>query len=68
MLSNTDASYDAMLYDVVEGTGQEANAIIEAHPHFLANKKYVLEYTNVKGTKFYTVFDGSKANQSAISF
>lgn len=68
LLSNNEASYNAIFNDIFEGTGYEANAIIETHPHFLVNKRYVLEYTNVKGTKFYTVFDGSKEESKRNEF
>ena len=68
LLSNTETDYEAIFNDIFEGKGREANEIIQRHPFFLTNNRYVLEYTNVKGKKFYTIFDASKSEELRNEF
>lgn len=60
LLPNTELINRVIFEKQVEGTGQETHEVSQKHPDILMDNKFILEYTNVKGTKFYTVFDRSK--------
>ena len=60
IIPNTELINVIIFEKHVEGTGQETHELSKKHPDILMNNKFILEYTNVKGTKFYTVFDESK--------
>lgn len=56
LLSNTEISYVARFYALYEGRGIDANNLVSGLPPKLNSDNFILEYTNVKGTKFYTVY------------
>jgi hypothetical protein len=60
LLPNNEIEHKAEFFEFYEGLGRIAAEKAEKAPEFLLTTKFILEYTNVKGTKFYTEFDGSK--------
>ena len=58
ILPNQAIEYKAIFFQHFEGNGKDANLIIQGLPDKLKTGKFVLEYTNVKGTKFYTIYEG----------
>ena len=60
LLQNSELVHRAIFETEIEGTGEETHEASKSHPDLLMNNKLILEYTNVKGTKFYTVFDASQ--------
>ncbi len=65
---NGELIYEAKFSAFHAGPGLEANNLIAIHPDLLRNRKFILQYTNVKGTKFYTLFDGKKDEQDSNAF
>jgi hypothetical protein len=58
LLQNSEASYSLKIIDTFTRREREAHGNYPA-PDYVTNLKLLLEYTNVKGTKFYTSFDNS---------
>lgn len=59
LLANSEVSIDITIWVRVEGNAQEIDDLMDNRPEQFQNEKLVLEYTNAKQTKFYTVFDYS---------
>lgn len=68
LLSNTELELRAEFYKFFVGTSVEANNIKEKKEDCLMDKKFILEYTNVKGSKFYTVFDMTEEQDKRNQF
>lgn len=68
ILANSELELRAEFYKSFEGKRIDANNLIENHPYLLMNDKFILEYTNIKGTKFYTIFDMAKEDSSRNQF
>jgi len=68
LLQNTELVHNVEFQFEMEGTGSETADAADKHPDFLLKNKFVLEYTNVKGTKFYTIFDGLKEEEKRNQF
>ncbi len=57
ILPNSEVSYKAKFFQTFEGKGEVANLIAKHPPDKLKSGKFIFEYTNVKGTKFYTTYE-----------
>jgi hypothetical protein len=68
LLSNTELKLRAEFYIFYVGASVETNNIKEQKEDCLKDKRFILEYTNVKGTKFYTVFDMTKQQDKSNQF
>jgi hypothetical protein len=60
LIQNSEISQRIKIEKTVEGTGAETYNASNELPDFLSLNKFILEYTNVKQTKFYTIFDWTK--------
>lgn len=67
LLINSEIAYSLKLSDTFERREREAKSDYPA-PAQIAYLKLTLEYTNVKGTKFYTSFDNSLDEQHKNKF
>lgn len=68
LLANSELELRAEFYKFFVGTSVEANSMKESKEDCLVDKVFILEYTNVKGTKFYTVFDMTKPQDERNQF
>lgn len=60
LIQNSELLHKIRFEKEVEGTGFETDKASNNIPDFLMTNKFILEYTNVKQTKFYTIFDWNK--------
>ena len=67
LLTNSEIAYSLKFSDIFEQRKREAQSDYPA-PKQITNIKLTLEYTNVKGTKFYTTFDNSLDDQHKNKF
>ena len=67
LLTNSETSYSFKFSDTFERKEREAQSDYPT-PKEITNLKLTLEYTNVKGTKFYTTFDNSLDEQHKNKF
>ncbi|MEO6136469.1 MAG: hypothetical protein ABIP35_15020 [Ginsengibacter sp.] len=58
LLTNSEIAYSLIFSDTFERREREAS-VDHPVPKHITDFKLILEYTNVKGTKFFTVFDNS---------
>lgn len=67
LLSNSELSYSLKISDTFERREREAQSDYPAPKH-ITNLKLILEYTNVKGTKFFTAFDNTLPEEERNKF
>jgi len=67
LLINSEITYSLKFSDTFERRVREAQSDYPA-PFQITDLKLTLEYTNVKGTKFYTTFDNSLDEQNKNKF
>lgn len=67
LLTNSDISYSLKVSDTFQRREREARSEYP-EPKHITELKLTLEYTNVKGTKFYTEFDNSLDEQHKNKF
>lgn len=60
ILPNGEQVFKIIFHEIMEGTGMETYEASRKPPPYFKNGKIIIEYTNVKGTKFYTVYDPNK--------
>lgn len=68
ILSNAEISHKAKFYQFYEGLGDAANIIAKNPPEIIKSGKFTLEYTNVKGEKFYTFYNDSEDDDKKHQF
>jgi len=67
LIPNSEVMYHAVFHDYYEGRGKDAMEVIKKGPkHF--QDDFIIEYTNAKGTKFYTYFSYSKEDSKKHKF
>ena len=67
LLTNSEITYSLKFSNTFERREREAQPDYPA-PFQITSLKLTLEYTNVKGTKFYTTFDNSLDEQNKNKF
>ena len=65
---NTSDSFVISFTSIIEATGAQSVEILNNGSEHFKKSKVILEYTNVKGRKFYTLFDYNKAEEERNSF
>ena len=63
---NEEIQYTVKFYETFTGTGSEVANVMKRGPLLL--DKFILEYTNIKGVKFYTTYQHSKDELSRNEF
>ena len=68
IIVNGFEEYTIFIEWIYEGTGMDAYNLYERGSDFFTKNKIVLEYTNVKKTKFFTEFDINKIEAERNTF
>ena len=68
IIQNSSEYFTLKFSVIFEGTGEESVSVFNKGTNYFEKFKVVLEYTNLKGTKFYTTYDFNKPEEDLNSF